>query len=233
MAEAPPVEAAPFWRQFPVRAALAALPYVPRIPAARLEALFPGIGELEISIRHETRDRALNHGEAFALSLIAAFVQPRRIFEIGTASGQATWLMGRQAQQAQIDTMDLGNHAPSLGQQRGQPPWQDLSQIGIAFRGTEVEPRVTQHFADSAQFDYGPFRGAIDLMLIDGGHTYEYVKHDSSAALELMRPGGVIVWDDCNYISPGVSKALHELRAGGTPVYRVIGTRLAVARLPA
>ena len=231
MADDRPVEAAPFWGQFPVRAALAALPYVPRIPAARLEALFPGIADLEITIRHETRDRALNHGEAYVLSLITAWLRPRRIFEIGTASGQATLLMARQAPEAQIDTMDLGNEAPSLGQQRGQPPWQDLSQIGIAFHGTPAEAQVTQHFADSARFDYAPFRGAIDLMLIDGGHTYEYVRADSAAALQLVRPGGVIVWDDCNYLSPGVSKALHGLRREGRQVYRVIGTRLAVARV--
>jgi methyltransferase family protein len=232
MADAPPVAAAPFWGQFPVRAALGALPYVPRIPAARLEALFPGIGELEIVIRHETRDRALNHGEAFVLSLVTAWLKPSRIFEIGTASGQATLLMAQQAPEAGIDTLDIGNNAPSLGEQRGQPPLQDILQIGIAFRGSAAEPRVTQHFADSARFDYEPFKGAIDLMFIDGGHTYEYVKADSAAALRIVRPGGVIVWDDCNYLSPGVSRALLELRRSGTPVYRVIGTRLAAARLP-
>jgi predicted O-methyltransferase YrrM len=228
MADAQPVPAAPFWGQFPVRAALAALPYVPRIPAARLEALFPGVGDLEITLSHETRDRALNHGEALVLSLITAWLRPRRIFEIGTASGQATLLMARQAPGARIDTMDLGNHAPSLGQQRGQPPWQDLTRIGIAFRDTPVEAQVEQHFADSAAFDYGPFCGEIDLMLVDGGHTYEYVRADSSAALELVRPGGVIVWDDCNYLSPGVSRALHGLRREGQAIYRVAGTRLAV-----
>jgi predicted O-methyltransferase YrrM len=232
MAVTQPVRSAPFWGQFPARAALAALPYVPRIPSARLEALFPGVGELEITIQHETRDRALNHGEALVLSLITAWLRPRRIFEIGTASGQATLLMGRQAPDAKIDTMDLGNHAPSLGEQRGQPPWQDLTQIGIAFRDTPVQAQVTQHFADSAAFDYAPFRQSIDLMLIDGGHTYEYVRNDSSAALALTRPGGVIVWDDCNYISPGVGKALHGLRREGHPVYRVAGTRLAVVTLP-
>jgi predicted O-methyltransferase YrrM len=228
MAAADSVPAAPFWGQFPVRAALAALPYVPRIPAARLEALFPGVGEREITIRHETRDRALNHGEAFVLSLITAWLRPRRIFEIGTASGQATLLMALQAPEAQVDTMDLGNEAPSLGQQRGQPPWQDLSQIGIAFRGTPAEAHVTQHFADSAAFDYKPFRGAIDLMLVDGAHTYEYVRADSAAALELVRPGGIVVWDDCNFISPGVGRALHGLRRDGHAIYRVAGTRLAV-----
>jgi Methyltransferase domain len=232
MAEAPPVATAPFWGQFPVRAALGALPYVPRIPAARLEALFPGVGDLEILIRHETRDRALNHGEALVLSLVTAWLKPSRIFEIGTASGQATLLMAQQAAGARIDTLDLGNNVPSLGEQRGQPPLQDLSQIGIAFRGTATEPRVTQHFGDSARFDYEPFEGAIDLMFIDGGHTYEYVKADSAAALRIVRAGGVIVWDDCNYLSPGVSRALLELRRGGTPLYRVIGTRLAAARLP-
>ena len=227
------VQTIPWWSQFPARAALAALPYVPRVPLTRLEWLFPGIGEQEIALSHQTEDRALTHGEALVLSLVTAHVKPRRIFEIGTASGQAVVLMARQAPEATIDTVDLGNETPSLGQQRGQPPWQDLSTVGAAYREAGLGERVTQHFADSARFDWAPFKDSIDLMLIDGGHTYEYVSSDSRAALQVVRSGGVIVWDDCNYVSPGVAKALVELRRKeGVPVYRIFGTRLAVAHLP-
>lgn len=227
------VQTLPAWQQFPARAALAALPYVPRIPLTRLEWLFPGIGEIEISIQHNTEDRALAHGEALVLSLVTAQIKPRRILEIGTASGQAVVLMARQAPEATIDTIDLGNETPSLGEQRGQPPWQDLSTVGAAYRDAGLADRVTQHFADSARFDWVPFKDSIDLMLIDGGHTYEYVRADSQAALQVVRPGGVIVWDDCNFVSPGVGKALLELRRKeGVPVYRIFGTRFAIAHLP-
>jgi predicted O-methyltransferase YrrM len=222
----------PWWSQFPARAALGALRSVPRIPLTTLEQLFPGIDELEITMRHSGRDRALWHGEAYVLSLVTAYAKPRRILEIGTASGQGTALMAAQAPEAAIDTLDLGNEAPSLGQQRGQPPWQDLSTVGAAYREAGYEDRVTQHFGDSARFDYAPLHGEVDLAFIDGGHTYEYVKEDSANVLRCMRPGGVIVWDDCDYRSPGVSKALVELLRQGHAVHRIVGVRLAMLRVP-
>lgn len=217
----------PLRHQFPLRAAAAAFPRLVRIPKIQLEALFPGVGELEISLRHDTLARALGHGEAFVLSLVTAWLKPRRIFEIGTASGQGTVLMARQAPEAEIDTLDLGNDRPSLGEQRGQPPWQDLETIGRAFKETPHAERIRQHFGDSAAFDYAPYRGTMDLVFVDGAHTYEYVSSDSRNALDILAPGGVVVWDDCNALSPGVSKALLELRRQGEPVYRIVGTRLA------
>jgi Methyltransferase domain len=230
---APEVSTYTWWQQFPARAALRALPYVPRIPQALLDEVFPGIDEQEITLSHKTRARALGPGEAFVLALVTAFTQPERIFEIGTASGQATLLMAQQAPAARIDTMDLGNERPSLGEQRGQPPWQDLSTIGVAYKESPHADRVTQHFADSARFDYAPFHGAMDLVFVDGGHTYEYVRSDSRQALAMARPGATIVWDDCTYISPGVSRALVELQRDGRAIYRIPGTRLAVHRVPA
>lgn len=221
-----------WWQHFPARAALRALPYVPRIPVVLLDEVFPGIDDLEVTISHRTRARALNHGEALVLALITAFTRPSRIFEIGTASGQATLLMAQQAPEATIDTMDLGNERPTLGEQRGQPPWQDLSTIGVAYRESPHADRVTQHFADSARFDYAPFTGAMDLVFVDGAHTYEYVQSDSRHALAMARPGATIVWDDCTYISPGVSRALVELQREGRQIFRVPGTRLAVHRVP-
>jgi predicted O-methyltransferase YrrM len=233
MAASPPSpDIVPWWSQFPARAALRALRYVPRVPVTTLEQLFPGIDDLEIQLRHSGRDRALWHGEAYVLSLVTAFTRPRRILEIGTASGQGTALMAAQAPDATIDTLDLGNDTPSLGEQRGQPPWQDLSTIGEAYREAGVADRVTQHFGDSARFDYAPLHGQIDLAFIDGGHTYEYVTEDSANVLRCMRPGGVIVWDDCDYRSPGVSRALVELRGHGHQVHRIVGVRLAMLRVP-
>lgn len=214
--------------QFPLRAAATAFPRLIRIPKAQLEQIFSGIGELEISLSHNTLERALGHGEAFVLSLITAWLQPRRIFEIGTASGQGTLLMARQAIDARIDTLDLGNERPSLGVQRGQPPWQDLDTIGRAYKESPHTDRVHQHFGDSATFDFSPFAGAIDLVFVDGAHTYEYVASDSRRALEMIGSRGVVVWDDCNALSPGVSRALLELRRRDEPVLRLTGTRLAV-----
>jgi predicted O-methyltransferase YrrM len=226
---------APTWRDhlFNLRMAASSVRYVPRLPVEMLETIFPGIEEETVTLKHSLRGRSLPHGEAYVLSLITAHVRPRRIFEIGTATGQGTLLMARQAPEAAIDTLDLGVESPSLGVQAGEPPLADLEAIGAAYRETEHAARITQHFGDSARFDFGPFAGSIDLVFVDGSHTYEYVRADSRSALSMVAPRGVIVWDDCNYVCPGVARALLELRAEGHPIHRIFGTRLAVLRASA
>ncbi len=209
---------------------LSAARYVPRLPAALLEDLFPGIEDMTIPMRHQVKGRALGHGEAYVLSLLTAYLRPKRIFEIGTGTGQGTLLMARQAPEARVETLDIGRDRPSLAPQKDEPPLRDAEIVGQAFRGTEQEKEITQHLGDSATFDYAPFAGQMDLVFVDGAHTYPYVKADSRAAFGLARPGGVVVWDDCNYVCPGVSKALLELRREGDPVYRIHATRLAVMR---
>ena len=225
---------APTWRDHlsNLRMAASSVRFVPRLPTERLEVLFPEIDKLEISLRHSVRDRALLFAEAYVLSLITAYLRPARIFEIGTATGQGTLLMARQAPEARIDTLDLGSGAPSLGRQTGEPPWQDLDSIGEAYRETDYAAHITQHFGDSARFDFSPFHGQIELVFVDGAHTYEYVRSDSRNALAMVASGGVVIWDDCNYVCPGVSRRLLELRREGLPIYRVLGTRFAVLRLP-
>lgn len=221
---------APTWRDhlFNLRMAASSIRFVPRLPVEMLEAIFPGIEEQTVTLSHSLRNRSLPHGEAYVLSLITAYVRPKQIFEIGTASGQGTLLMARQAPEASIDTLDLGSEAPSLGVQAGEPPLENLDAIGSAYGGTEHAARITQHFGDSARFDFSPFKGEIDLVLVDGAHTYEYVASDSAHALEMVTAEGVVVWDDCNALSPGVSRALLELRRRDEPVHRITGTRLAV-----
>lgn len=222
-----PVATIPWWTQFPARAALSSLRWVPRVPTTQLESVFPGIDEVKVALSHRSGNRSLAHGEALVLSLITAYTQPERILEIGTASGQGTTLMAEQAPRATIHTLDLGNDRPSLGQQRGQPPWQDLSAVGAAYRAAGHGDRVAQHFADSARFDYGVLEDGVDLALVDGAHTYEYAMADSRNVLAHLRPGGVVVWDDCDYRSPGVGRALVRLRGEGRPIYRIAGTRMA------
>jgi predicted O-methyltransferase YrrM len=208
--------------------ALMAARYLPRLPEVPLEHLFPGIQDVTIPMRHEVRARALGHGEAFVLSLITAHLQPSQIFEIGTGTGQGTLLMVRQAPSASIHTLDLGEAQSSLEPQKDEPPLRNADELGSAYRTSEHAERITQHLGDSATFDYSPFLAQMDLVFVDGAHTYEYVQADSRTALSLVTERGTIVWDDCSFLCPGVSRALIELRQRGNPVYRVLGTRFAV-----
>jgi predicted O-methyltransferase YrrM len=211
------------------RATLAAR-HLRNIPALPPEELFEGIDDLEITLRHRFEPRGLPHGDAYVLSLITAWARPRLIFEIGTGTGEGTVLMLRQAPDAHVHTLDLGDEdTATLGVKLGDAPLEG-SAVGRAWHGTQFEGQVTQHLGDSARFDFSPFAGEMDLVFVDGAHTAEYVTVDSHTALRLVRPGGVIVWDDCHLFHAGVPKALVDFRREGHDVRRVASSRLAVLR---
>lgn len=216
------------WRHrlFLLRRAAASSRSFGKLPGASLERLFSGIEEVEVSMSHRFRPRGLPHGDAFVLALVAAWTQPARIFEIGTGTGEGTMLLAQQAPTARVDTLDLGRSEASLGTQRGDRPL-DPDPTGRAFRGTAAADRIEQHLGDSARFDFGPFANQMDLVFVDGAHTFDYAISDSRAALEMIGDRGVIVWDDCHLYHPGVSRALLSLSREGIAVTRIWTTRLA------
>lgn len=64
----------------------------------------------------------------------------------------------------------------------------------------------------------------VDVLFIDAGHTYKNVMDDFANYYALVRPGGVIVFDDYgdNVYSPDVRKAVDEIVLA-TPSLHVIG----------
>lgn len=70
-------------------------------------------------------------------------------------------------------------------------------------------------------------KGKVDLVYIDGGHTYDVVKQDLANYIPLVKPGGYLIIDDCNnnvpmpfgYFTgiPSVSEAVDELLPPFTP----------------
>ena len=212
---------------FLVRRAAASAIHLRHLPEVALEDALPGIGDLEITIAHRVRPRGLPHGAAYVLSLVTAYLQPQRIFEIGTGTGEATLLMARQAPTARVDTLDLGACAPTLGTQRGDLPLPG-ARVGDAFRDSPWSPLINQHLGDSAGFDFAPFAGRIDLVFVDGAHTDGYVANDSAAALAMASPRGVVIWDDCHLYHPSISRVLRRRRRDGMQIFRIAGTRLAM-----
>jgi hypothetical protein len=51
----------------------------------------------------------------------------------------------------------------------------------------------------------------MDLIFVDGAHSYEYVKNDTVKGLEMLRPGGIIAWHDCTPSHPSVVRYLSML----------------------
>jgi hypothetical protein len=162
------------------------------------------------------------------------------IFEFGTATGKTTYLMARSAPQAKIvtltlapDQVDLGQHgkgddAASIRAAKRESAFQTF-----VYSGSDVEPRIDQRFGDSKVFDESPYAGAVDLIFLDGDHTESYVRTDTHKALNMLRPGGWLLWHDYRgrHTAPGVWRYLNQL-AGTLDLVHIQGTAIVAYRKP-
>ncbi len=142
-------------------------------------------------------------------------LQPRRIVELGTHKGdsycafcQAVDQLALDTECFAIDSWEGDRHAGSYG----DAIYQELTQYHQPRYG-RFSQLIRSRFDDALDH----FESAsIDLLHIDGLHTYEAVKHDFESWLPKMRPGGLVllhdtgvrtedfgVWRLWNEISPG------------------------------
>ena len=169
--------------------------------------------------------------ELVVLASIARKYKPRTIFEIGTFDGRTTINLAANSPDATVHTLDLPpGHHTRLEVKPGDDKYINKPASGARFRGTDCESRIVQHYGDSATFDFSPFEGQVDMVFVDGAHSYEYVKSDSQRALRLLRGGrGVILWHD--YGTGEVTEAIDDLRdtvAAFAGLRRVGDTALAI-----
>jgi predicted O-methyltransferase YrrM len=205
------------------------------LPARSLRELFPDIDAMtvEFPVRRLCPERSMvQPTELLALAAVCKYVRPRVVFEIGTYKGACTLVM---AMNTPADTEILSLDLPPEARVTKYPLAGDVLDLpyvaGELYRDTPFKERIRQLFGDSASFEFGPYEGRIDLLFIDGNHTYENVKRDTEAGFRMLRPGGVIVWDDYHPDwGRGVMRTLHEIT--DRRVFQVPGTRFAIYRDP-
>lgn len=165
----------------------------------------------------------------YALTAIIRLRRPSRIFEIGTYDGATTLHMAAAAPSAEIWTLDLPESESDLGYYAAREGVTSKG-VGHRFRGTTDGRRITQLYGDSRAFDFTRWHGTIDLVVVDAGHTYDLALADSLTAFRLLRPGGVIIWDDYCPPWPGVIRAVDEVVAAepSRRAVRIEGTNMAV-----
>jgi predicted O-methyltransferase YrrM len=64
------------------------------------------------------------------------------------------------------------------------------------FSNTDVEKKIDIIFQNSLEFDEKRFEKKMDLIFIDGGHTYSVVKNDTVKAFKMLNSSGIILWHD-------------------------------------
>jgi predicted O-methyltransferase YrrM len=158
--------------------------------------------------------------ETLYLALICRVAQPRAVFEIGTYEGRTANVIAlHTVPECRIFTLDLpagGESQTQLPVGAGDKPWLDKEGAHTGRRlGTLPNPadneRIEPLSGDSATFDYSPYRGKIDLVFVDGAHSYEYVISDVGNALTMLAPRGFILMHDF-LTHAGVTLAAMTLR---------------------
>lgn len=153
--------------------------------------------------------------ELISIDSLVKHCDPREIFEIGTFRGKTAVNMAANASaSAKVYTLDLpydDKQAALTKISFDDREFVEKRSVDDSVLRSEYARKITFLYGDSASFDFTPFAGKIDLVFVDGSHTYDYVLNDSQKALQLLRDGkGVIVWHD--YAGrEGVTKALNEL----------------------
>jgi len=122
-------------------------------------------------------------------------MQPKRLMELGTGKGGNLFLLCNAAPiDAEIIALDLrgGSHGA------GYPPWK----IPLLKSFKLKEQELTLVMADSHKIETQDQianildGGLLDVLFIDGDHSYEGVKKDFELYSQFVRPGGIIIFHD-------------------------------------
>jgi Methyltransferase domain len=194
------------------------------------EILGPRKTVIQLSVqRYE--DGMLPAHEAMALLAILKAENPEEVLEIGTFMGHTTKAMAVNLADSIIHTVDLPPDFSEPQNSKSGPPKDDFHLIarrvvGREYKGQAVEPRIRQHFGDTAEINFQEF-GRPDFFFIDGSHTYEYCKQDSEKCFALCGGAGTFLWHDCDAGHSGVIRFVKEWRGLGRNIIRIKGTSLA------
>lgn len=189
--------------------------------AATRRVVFEGIFEAplfpvehKVAAQHETGSTSLR--DSYYLALICQRLNPDHIIEVGTSYGESALLFAVNSKSdCSITTLDI---------QRDNPT------VGSKFRSAGERAKIRQEFCSLKRLHETEPALTADLFFIDGDHSYAGVMEDSIAAMEMLRPGGVILWHDyCFRFRNDVVRALDELRVKhGYDIRKLSYTNLAV-----
>jgi predicted O-methyltransferase YrrM len=146
------------------------------------------------------RQSVIRHGAIQHVEELTEFARmlrvrpPRTVLEIGTAQGGMFWLFCRiSAPDAMLVSLDLPPDDRHSGGLRISIDIQSMKQPNQ----TVHEVRMNSHDA-RARESVGKLVGerSLDLLFIDGDHTYDGVCRDYEMYRSLVRPGGLIAFHD-------------------------------------
>lgn len=164
---------------------------------------------------------AISAGEGAHLAWLAAAPpladKKKLIVEIGSLRGKSTCFMASALKQLDIpgelhavDLWKLGGPTQDV-QSHGRPKqWRFFKMHVIQFGVGDI---VTPHMCESTRYERKwrrDKRGQVDLLHIDGGHSYEACLADYRAWAKYVKVGGYLAMHDNVPWWPGVMQVIHE-----------------------
>ena len=124
-----------------------------------------------------------------------------RFLQIGAFTGDATvWLVDNILTQSNSVLEDVDIWTGSDEQEHKDMDWEDVERVydsRIAFR-----PNVIKYKMPSTEYLKSLEETTFDFIYIDGDHTAEGVLRDAVLAWRLLKPGGIIAFDDYLWEDP-------------------------------
>jgi hypothetical protein len=131
--------------------------------------------------------------ETLVLISAARVVEAKTILEVGTSCGWTSMHLAMNTE-AFVFTLDIEDKPK-------------------AYAGEPCETRISQLLTTAPKFANARAGCRLDMVFIDGDHSYEGIKADTEAALRLNPK--VVAWHDySNADFPGVAKYLVEFEQG-------------------
>lgn len=169
-------------------------------------------GGREIIRLHRTLEGMLSLKEA--AWLFRAGGRASRIVEIGSYRGKSCVIMARgslalgdgAARIIAIDPHLVGKDSPRFDFHQ-----RDRAVLQSAVCSFGVEHMVTEMVMTSREAFEKWDGSAIDLLWVDGDHSYEAARFDLESFGSLVRPGGVVAAHDYSARFPGVVRAWNEV----------------------
>jgi predicted O-methyltransferase YrrM len=150
----------------------------------------------------------------------------RAVIEIGLAYGSSALAIGEalltvghpQAKHVIIDAYQ--DRFLNVG-------WEVVESAGLAGLARLVTERSQLALPRLVEQEF-----VADAAFVDGSHIFHNVFVDLCFLREIVRPGGLIALDDCDWPSVATAARYFELNAGWTPHSIGVPTRLRAFRLP-
>lgn len=152
-------------------------------------------GSWKLARRSIRRYGAIQHvRELSDFTDLARALRPETVVEIGTAQGGVFWLLCQVARpDAMLISMDLPIEQRFSGGESIHVPLESFAQPGQTVRGIYGDSH-SQGCLDRLRRELAG--RPIDLLFIDGDHTYKGVRQDFEMYSPLVRPGGLIAFHD-------------------------------------